>query len=152
MTSWLKGLKENVKGAVQQVAAVVAPPPASKPSDELRTHITYLREFCEATRQERGADWDKLATTYRIPEEVDLILQLLEAESSIRDDEATQGPCTLYFLEENCIELFYELLGLENSVSVQKTIVKVTLEQWCCAASMSVLSRRVLTPVRLCRP
>jgi len=87
--SWLKGLKENMKGAIQQAAAVVAPPPASKPTDELRNHITYLREFAEATKQERAADWDKLAMTYRIPEEVDLIMQLLEVECPTMADESS---------------------------------------------------------------
>ena len=98
--SWLKGLKENMKGAIQQAAAVVAPPPTSKPTDELRNHITYLREFAEATKQERAADWDKLAMTYRIPEEVDVIMQLLEAECPGTDESSnSQGPCTMHFLE-----------------------------------------------------
>ena len=53
-------------------------------------------------------------------------MQLLEGECTTAD-ETTQGagPCTLCFLEENSFELFYELLRLENSVSVQKTIIKV---------------------------
>ena len=33
----------------------------------------------------------------------------------------------MHFLEQNCMELFYELLGLENSVSVQKTIIKAVI-------------------------
>ncbi len=78
--SWFKGLKENMKAAAAQAAAVVAPLPSSRPSNELINHVTYLREFAEATKQERTADWDKLAMTYRIPEEVDQIMQLLEAE------------------------------------------------------------------------
>jgi hypothetical protein len=147
MPSWLKGLKENMKGAVQSVAAVVAPLPTSKPSDELRNHITYLREFAEATKQERGADWDKLAMTYRIHEEVDIIMQLLEGEGTT-EHETTQGagPCTLYFLEESCFELFYELLGLENSVSVQKTIIKVRAP-----ASRAGRTACILTMARLGR-
>lgn len=85
-----------------------------------------MREFAEATKQERAADWDKLALTYRIPEEVDLIMQLLEADVPSADG-SSHGPCTMHFLEENCMDLFYELLGLENSVSVQKTIIKAVI-------------------------
>ena len=84
--SWFKGLKENMKAAAAQAAAVVAPLPSSTPSDELRNHITYMREFAEGTKQERAADWDKLAMTYRIPEEVDQIMQLLEAECPSADE------------------------------------------------------------------
>ena len=56
--SWFKGLKENMKAAAAQAAAVVAPLPSSRPSNELINHVTYLREFAEATKQERTADWD----------------------------------------------------------------------------------------------
>lgn len=128
--SWFKAAGSYASGAIKAAATAVAPPSQRSAREQLKDHVTYLRSFAEATQQDKGADWDKLALTYRVPEELDSMLQLLEAENpnanAMREDPC-KGPCTMFFLEECVMDMLYTLMGLEYSVNLQKWVIKAVI-------------------------
>eukprot|EP00282_Hemiselmis_andersenii_P016395 CAMPEP_0114123072 /NCGR_PEP_ID=MMETSP0043_2-20121206/8029_1 /TAXON_ID=464988 /ORGANISM="Hemiselmis andersenii, Strain CCMP644" /LENGTH=333 /DNA_ID=CAMNT_0001215821 /DNA_START=223 /DNA_END=1220 /DNA_ORIENTATION=+ len=108
----------------------MAPVSQRRPREQLKDHITYVRSFAEATQNDVKGDWDKLAQTYRVPEELDSALQLLEAENpmaALMREDPSKGPCTMYFLEESVMEMLYNLMSLEHSVMLQRWVVKAVI-------------------------
>eukprot|EP00286_Rhodomonas_abbreviata_P021965 CAMPEP_0181309708 /NCGR_PEP_ID=MMETSP1101-20121128/12162_1 /TAXON_ID=46948 /ORGANISM="Rhodomonas abbreviata, Strain Caron Lab Isolate" /LENGTH=271 /DNA_ID=CAMNT_0023416219 /DNA_START=221 /DNA_END=1033 /DNA_ORIENTATION=- len=140
--SWLKAYANKafnsadaaIKAAATAAAATAVGPDSKSTRAVLKDHVTYIRSFADAASakepRERNTDWDKLALAYRLPEELDAMMQLLEAENAsahaIRED-PLQGPCTMFFLEDNVMELMYQLMSLDHSVALQKCVIKTVI-------------------------
>mmetsp|Transcript_55925 Transcript_55925/g.131679 ORF Transcript_55925/g.131679 Transcript_55925/m.131679 type:complete len:686 (-) Transcript_55925:315-2372(-) len=127
----IKKADDALKAAATAAAATAVGPDTKSTRAILKDHVTYIRSFADAMLgKERHSDYDKLALNYRLPEELDSMMQLLEAENAFAQhmrEDPSKGPCTMYFLEDNVMEMLFQLMQLDHSVALQKCVIKTVI-------------------------